>query len=237
MSSTVDLPHRVVAEGLGTCLLVTAVVGSGIMADDLADGNVGLALLANTLATGATLVALIHTFGPVSGAHFNPVVTLAEAALGALRAVDAAAYVVVQVAGGIAGAVLADAMFGEPLVAWSQHTRTGAGEWLGEFVATFGLIGVIASCTRRTPAVTPWAVAAWIIGAYWFTSSTSFANPAVTIARAFTDTFAGIRPVDVPAYVVAQGLGGMASVALFAWLVPPLRAAEPAGLSDPRKVA
>lgn len=237
MSLTVDLPRRLAAEALGTCLLVTAVVGSGIMADKLADGNVGLALLANTIATGATLVALIHTFGPVSGAHFNPVVTLADTVLGALRAVDAAAYAVAQVAGGIAGAVLADAMFDKPLIAWSQHTRTGSGEWLGEFVATFGLLGVIASCTRRTPAITPWAVAAWIVGAYWFTSSTSFANPAVTIARAFTDTFAGIRPVDVPGYVVAQVLGAMVSVALFAWLVPPLRAVEPAGVPDPRKVA
>lgn len=221
---TVDLPRRLVAEALGTGLLVTAVVGSGVMAERLAGGDVAVALLANTIATGGALVALIHTFGPVSGAHFNPAVTLADAVSGALPARDAAAYAVVQVAGGILGAVVADAMFDLPLVAWSQHARTGPGQWLGELVATFGLLGVIASCSRRTPSVTPWAVAAWIVGAYWFTSSTSFANPAVTVARAFTDTFAGIRPVDVPAFVAAQLTGAMASVAVFRWLVPPVAA-------------
>lgn len=236
MSLTVDLPRRLVAEGLGTCLLVAAVIGSGIMAEQLSDGNTGVALLANTIATGGALVALIHTFGPVSGAHFNPAVTLADTVLGALRPAEGAAYTVAQVAGGIAGAVLADAMFELPLVAWSQHARTGPAQWLGEFVATFGLLGVIASCTRRTPAVTPWAVAAWIVGAYWFTSSTSFANPAVTVARAFTDTFAGIRPVDVPGFVVAQVVGALAAVAVFGWLVPPLRAVEPAGVKEPRRV-
>ncbi|MEQ1567472.1 MAG: MIP/aquaporin family protein [Myxococcota bacterium] len=228
MSVTVDLPRRLVAEALGTGLLVTAVVGSGVMAEQLAGGNVAVALLANTIATGGALVALIHTFGPVSGAHFNPAVTAADAVLGALPATDAAAYAGVQVAGAIVGAVVADAMFDLPLVSWSQHARTGPGQWLGELVATFGLLGVIASCTRRTPSVTPWAVAAWIVGAYWFTSSTSFANPAVTVARAFTDTFAGIRPVDVPGFVVAQLTGAMAAVAVFRWLVPPLRAVEPA---------
>lgn len=234
---TVDLSRRLVAEALGTGLLVTAVVGSGVMAEPLAGGNVAVALLANTIATGAALVALIHTFGPVSGAHFNPAVTLADTVLGALRPTDAAAYAAVQVVGGIVGAIVADAMFGLPLVAWSAHARTGPGQWLGEFVATFGLLGVIASCTRRTPAMTPWAVAAWIVGAYWFTSSTSFANPAVTIARAFTDTFAGIRPLDVPAFVVAQLAGALGAVALFQWLVPPLRAVEPAGVEEPRSVA
>lgn len=228
MSVTVDLPRRLVAEALGTGLLVTAVVGSGVMAEQLAGGNVAVALLANTIATGGALVALIHTFGPVSGAHFNPAVTAADAVLGALPARDAAAYAGVQVAGAIVGAVVADAMFDLPLVSWSQHARTGPGQWLGELVATFGLLGVIASCTRRTPSVTPWAVAAWIVGAYWFTSSTSFANPAVTVARAFTDTFAGIRPVDVPGFVVAQLTGAMAAVAVFRWLVPPLRAVGPA---------
>jgi glycerol uptake facilitator-like aquaporin len=237
VSVTVDLSRRLVAEALGTGLLVTAVVGSGVMAEQLAGGNVAVALLANTIATGGALVALIHTFGPVSGAHFNPAVTLADAVLGALPARDAGAYAVVQVAGGIVGAVAADAMFDLPLVAWSRHARTGPGQWLGEFVATFGLLGVIASCTRRTPAVTPWAVAAWIVGAYWFTSSTSFANPAVTMARAFTDTFAGIRPVDVPGFVVAQLAGALAAVGLFKWLVPPLRAVEPAGVEEPRRVA
>ncbi len=237
MPVTIDLPRRLVAEALGTGLLVTAVVGSGVMAEQLAGGNVAVALLANTIATGAALVALIHTFGPVSGAHFNPAVTLADVVLGALRPTDAAAYAAVQIVGGIVGAVVADAMFGLPLVAWSQHARTGPGQWLGELVATFGLLGVIASCTRRTPSVTPWAVAAWIVGAYWFTSSTSFANPAVTIARAFTDTFAGIRPLDVPAFVVAQLAGALAAVGLFRWLVPPLRAVEPAGIEEPRRVA
>jgi glycerol uptake facilitator-like aquaporin len=207
------------------------------MAAQLAGGNEALALLANTIATGAALVALVHTFGPVSGAHFNPAVTLADAVLGALGVTESAAYVAVQVVGGIGGAILADAMFGQPFLAWSEHARTGIGQWLGEFVATFGLLGVIASCTRRTPAVTPWAVAAWIVGAYWFTSSTSFANPAVTLARAFTDTFAGIRPADVPAFVVAQLAGALAAVALFRWLVPPVRAVEPAGEEDPRRVA
>jgi glycerol uptake facilitator-like aquaporin len=236
VSVTVDLPRRLAAEALGTGLLVTAVVGSGVMAEQLAGGNVAVALLANTIATGGALVALIHTFGPVSGAHFNPAVTLADAVLGALPARDAVAYAVVQAASGIVGAVVADAMFDLPLVAWSQHARTGPGQWLGELVATFGLLGVIASCTRRTPSVTPWAVAAWIVGAYWFTSSTSFANPAVTVARAFTDTFAGIRPVDVPGFVVAQLTGAMAAVAVFRWLVPPLRAVEPASVEDPRTV-
>ncbi|MEQ1501614.1 MAG: MIP/aquaporin family protein [Myxococcota bacterium] len=220
MQHPIDLPRRLVAEALGTGLLVAAVVGSGVMAERLAGGSVGLALLANTIATGAALVALIHTFGPVSGAQFNPAVTLADGVLGALPPTDAAGYVVAQVIGGVAGAILADAMFDLPLVRWSDHARTGAGQWLGEFVATFGLLGVIASCSRRTPAVTPWAVAAWIVGAYWFTSSTSFANPAVTVARAFTDTFAGIRPVDVPAFVVAQLAGAGAAVAVFGWLVP-----------------
>jgi glycerol uptake facilitator-like aquaporin len=234
---TVDLPRRLVAEALGTGLLVTAVVGSGVMAEQLAGGNVAIALLANTIATGGALVALIHTFGPVSGAHFNPAVTLADALLGALRPTDAAAYAAVQVVGGIVGAVVADGMFGLPLVAWSHHARTGGGQWLGELVATFGLLGVIASCTRRAPTATPWAVAAWIVGAYWFTSSTSFANPAVTVARAFTDTFAGIRPVDVPAFVIAQLAGALSAVTLFRWLVPPLRAVEPAGIEAPRRVA
>lgn len=214
-----DLARRLASEALGTGMLVTAVVGSGIMAERLADGNEAVALLANTVATGAALVALIHTYGPVSGAHFNPAVTLAAALEGGSRA-EAAAYVAAQVIGAITGALLADAMFGVPLVAWSQNVRTGAGSWLGEVVATFGLLGVIASCGRRAPAATPWGVAAWIVGAYWFTASTAFANPAVTIARAFTDTFAGIRPADVPAFVVAQLVGAVAAAATFGWLVP-----------------
>jgi glycerol uptake facilitator-like aquaporin len=220
MHPPADLTRRLVAEALGTALLVCAVVGSGIMAERLADGNVAVALLANTIATGAALVALIHTFGPISGAHFNPAVTLAEAAQGALAPAPAVAYAVVQILGGIAGAIVADAMFDLPLVALSQTARTGAGQWLGEIVATFGLLGVIASCSRRSPSVTPWAVAAWIVAAYWFTSSTSFANPAVTVARAFTDTFAGIRPADVPAFVVAQLAGALLATAVFRWLVP-----------------
>ena len=218
----VDLGRRWVAEALGTALLVTAVVGSGIMAERLAGQDAAVALLANTIATGAALVALFHTFGPVSGAHFNPAVTLAEVVMGVLSRRDGVAYVAAQVAGAVGGVLVAEAMFGGPWVAGSDRVRTGAGQWLGEVVATFGLIGVIIACVRRTPAAVPWAVAAWIVGAYWFTASTSFANPAVTVARAFTDTFAGIRPADVPGFVLAQLIGALAAVGLFGWLVPPV---------------
>ena len=217
----VTLAQRVGAELLGTALLLATVVGSGIMADRLCAGNVGLALLCNALATGAGLVAFIHTFGPVSGAHFNPVVTLDAALGGGLGRRDALLYVGVQLVGALLGVAVADLMFELPAYTASTHVRTGAAQWFAEAVATFGLLGTIAGVSRRTPRATPFAVAAYIVAAYFFTASTSFANPAVTLARAFTDTFAGIRPVDVPGFVLAQLVGGLAATFTFRWLVPP----------------
>jgi glycerol uptake facilitator-like aquaporin len=205
----VTLPRRLAAEALGSLMLATTVIGSGIMAERLAEGNAAVALLANTGATVAVLGALITVLAPVSGAHFNPVVTLVAALRRAVRPGDAAAYAVVQVAGCCAGAVLAHAMFDLPLLQASAHARTGGSQWLAELVATFGLLLVALGSSRERAA---WTVAAWIGAAYWFTSSTSFANPAITVARSLSDTFAGIRPGDVPAFVVAQ-LGG----ALLAW--------------------
>jgi glycerol uptake facilitator-like aquaporin len=210
------------AEFIGTAFLVAAVVGSGIMAERLAGGNVAIALLANTLATGAALVALILTFGPISGAHFNPAVTLADATLGGLPWAIVPLYVAAQVAGGYAGTLAAHGMFGLPLWQQSTHARADAGQWLGEFIATFGLLSVIWGCSRTRLAAVPFAVAAYISAAYWFTASTSFANPAVTIARAFTDTFSGIRPADAPAFIAAQLAGAATATWLFRWLVPAL---------------
>jgi glycerol uptake facilitator-like aquaporin len=221
----VTLERRLVAEALGTALLVAAVIGSGIMAQRLAGGDVALALLANTVATGAALVALILTFGPVSGAHFNPVVTAALAATGEVSRRDAAGYLAAQLAGGLAGAVLANAMFELDAITWSTTARHGTAQLLSEAVATFGLVGVVISTSRRRPAVTPFAVAAFVVAAYWFTASTSFANPAVTLARSASDTFAGIRPADVPGFVLAQALGAGVAAAVFGWLTP--RAVEP----------
>ena len=221
-----SLARRVVAEGLGTAFLVAAVVGSGIMAERLAGGNVAIALSANTLATGAALVALILTFGPISGAHFNPVVTLAAAMECELPWADVPAYVLAQVSGGIAGTLVAHAMFALPLFSLSTHVRHGSSVVFSEFVATFGLLAVIWSCTRSRPGATPFGVAAYIMAAYWFTASTSFANPAVTIARAFTNTFSGIRPADVPAFLAAQIAGALAAILLFRWLVPGRAIAE-----------
>jgi glycerol uptake facilitator-like aquaporin len=217
----VDLPRRLVAETLGTALLLAAVVGSGIMGERLAGGNVAIALLANTIATGAALVALILTFGPVSGAHFNPVVTLADAWSGGIAWRHAPLYITAQVVGAFAGVAAAHAMFGEALYAASTHARSGGAQWWSELVATFGLLAVIGSCARRRPESVPFAVGAYITAAYWFTASTSFANPAVTLARAATNTFAGIRPADVPGFVGAQLVGALLAVALFRWLVPP----------------
>jgi glycerol uptake facilitator-like aquaporin len=194
---TASLARRVVAETIGTALLLTAIVGSGIMAERLSGGNMAVALLANTLATAGTLVALILTFAPVSGAHFNPAVTLAEAWQAGLSWRDVPAYVTAQVAGAIAGVACAHLMFDETLFQTSAHARFGAGQVLSEFVATFGLLSVIWGCARTRAAALPFAVGLYIAGAYWFTASTSFANPAVTIARALTNTFSGIRPVDV----------------------------------------
>jgi glycerol uptake facilitator-like aquaporin len=216
------LLRRAVAEALGTALLLSTVVGSGIMGERLAGGNVAIALLANTLATGAGLTALILTFGPVSGAHFNPAVTVADAWQGGLAWWDVPAYVFAQVGGGIVGVMVAHIMFGEPLLAASQHTRAGVPQLASEFVATFGLLSVIWGCSRSRGSITPFAVGAYITAAYWFTASTSFANPAVTVARSLTDTFSGIRPADAPGFIVAQLLGAAVATMTFKWLIPEL---------------
>jgi len=210
--------QRLTAEGVGTALLLAGVVGSGIMGERLAGGNVAVALLANTLATGAILVALILTFAPISGAHFNPAVTLAAAWQGGLAWGEAPGYVIVQLIGAFAGVALAHLMFEHPLFALSLHERAGAAQLLSEFVATFGLVTVIRGCGPRQ--ATAFAVGAYIAAAYWFTASTSFANPAVTLARATTDTFAGIRPVDAPGFIAAQVLGAATAAGLLAWLRP-----------------
>lgn len=212
--------RRLVSEGVGTAMLLAVIVGSGIMAERLAEGNAAIALLANSIATGTGLSALILMFGVVSGAHFNPVVTLSEAWQGNLPAQEVLPYIVAQMAGAFAGVIAAHAMFGAPLIQASLHVRTGAGQWWSECIAAFGLTAVIISCSRSRPAVTPLAVAAYITSAYWFTGSTAFANPAVTLARAATDTFSGIRPIDVPAFIAAQLLGTAAGTVLFCWLYP-----------------
>ena len=208
-------------------MLLATVVGSGIMAERLAGGNVALALLANTIATGAALVALILTFGPISGAHFNPAVTLADAWQGGIAWSDVLPYVGAQVAGAYAGVAAAHTMFELPLFFASRHARSGPAQMFSEFVATFGLLAVIWGCVRAHSTFVPFAVAAYITAAYWFTASTSFANPAVTLARAASDTFAGIRPADAPGFIVAQLLGAMAATAFFRWLSPTLPAAAP----------
>jgi glycerol uptake facilitator-like aquaporin len=217
-----SLSRRLVAEFSGTAFLVAAVVGSGIMAERLSNGNVALALLANTIATGAALVALILTFGPISGAHFNPAVTLADVMEGGLGWTQASGYVCAQIVGGVIGTLTAHLMFGLSAVSLSRHARSGEAQFLSEFVATFGLLSVIWGCSRLRSSVVPFAVGAYITAAYWFTASTSFANPAVTIARTLSDTFAGIRPSDAPWFIVAQLLGAVASTILFRWLVPNL---------------
>lgn len=215
---TPTLSRRLAAEALGTLLLVATVVGSGIMAERLTGGNVAIALLGNTIPTGAILVVLITLLGPVSGAHFNPVVTVVFAADGSLKRGDALLYIVAQIAGGIAGTMLAHAMFGLPLLGAGMAARTGAGQWIGEFAATFTLLLVIIGGLRHAPQSIPLLVGLTITAAYWFTSSTSFANPAVTIARAFTPTFAGIQPADVPAFILAQIAGGIGGAACGKWL-------------------
>jgi glycerol uptake facilitator-like aquaporin len=216
------LARRVTAEALGTALLLASVVGSGIMGERLAGGNTAVALLANALATGAALVALILTFGPISGAHFNPAVTLADASQGGIPWRDAPAYVAAQLVGAFAGLAAAHLMFGEPLLAASQHARSGGGQLFSEFVATFGLLCVIWVCARVRSSAIPFAVGAYITSAYWFTASTSFANPAVTLARSFTNTFSGIRPTDAPGFVLMQLIGAAAATMLFRWLTPSL---------------
>jgi glycerol uptake facilitator-like aquaporin len=214
--------RRIAAEFFGTAFLLAAVVGSGIMGERLAGGSVAIALLANTLATGAMLVALILTFGPVSGAHFNPAVTLADASQGGLPWREVPGYLLAQFAGAFLGVAMAHLMFGQAIFSASRHSRSGSAQWLSEFVATFGLLSVIWGCARLRSAAVPFAVGAYITGAYWFTASTSFANPAVTVARSASDTFAGIRPDDVPGFVAAQLAGAAAATLLFRWLVPTL---------------
>ena len=219
---TGDLTRRLTAEAIGTAMLLAAVVGSGIMATRLSGGNDAIALLANTIATAAALVALILTFGCISGAHFNPAVSMADAWQGGLRWREVPAYTLAQLIGAVMGVWVAHLMFGERLLMLSLQPRSGPAQMVSEFVATFGLLSVIRGCSRRRSDAVPFAVAAYIAAAYWFTASTSFANPAVTVARALTDTFPGIRRVDVPGFVVAQLAGAAAATLLFRWLVPAL---------------
>jgi len=221
MSGT-SLQKRITAEFLGTLFLVATVIGSGIMAERLAGANVALALLANTIATGAILVALIFTFGGISGAHFNPAVTIADAMEHGMPWREVPAYVLAQCSGGLAGAAVAHLMFALPLFSLSRHARSGGAQVFSEFVATFGLLSVIWGCSRVRANSVPFAVGAYITAAYWFTSSTSFANPAVTIARAVSDTFAGIRPIDAPFFITAQMFGAIAATFLVRWLIPSL---------------
>jgi len=217
-----SLNRRITAEAIGTALLLSAVVGSGIMGERLASGNVAIALLANTAATGAALVALILTFGPVSGAHFNPVVTVADASQHGLPWREVPAYIAAQFVGAFAGVAIAHLMFGLPLFTASHHARSGMAQIFSEFVASFGLLAVIWGCVRFRSQAVPFAVAAYITAAIWFTASTSFANPAVTLARSFSDTFAGIRAFDAPGFMIAQLAGAMAGTLLFRWLIPAL---------------
>jgi len=217
------MKRRLIAEWLGTFSLLATVVGSGIMAERLAGGNVAIALLGNTIPTGAILVVLITVFGPISGAHFNPAVTLSFALRREIGVRDSCLYVAAQVFGGIVGVLAAHVMFDNPLIDPSGTVRTGIGQWAGEFVATFGLVGTILACLKARPDAVPMAVGLYITAAYWFTSSTSFANPAVTIARGFSDTFAGINPANVASFVVVQLVAAVLATAFFGWLL----AAEP----------
>jgi glycerol uptake facilitator-like aquaporin len=226
-----DLSRRATAEAIGTALLLASVVGSGIMGERLAGGNVAITLLANTIATGAALLALILAFGPISGAHLNPAVTLASASQGGLAWKEVPAYVAAQVVGAFVGVASAHLMFGLPLLSASSHARAGTAELFSEFVATFGLLTVIWGCVKFRSQFLPFAVAAYISAAYWFTSSTSFANPAVTLARSFSDTFVGIRPVDAPGFIAAQLAGAAVATLLFRWLASPLPKQVDAALS------
>jgi glycerol uptake facilitator-like aquaporin len=217
------LRRRVMAEFTGTLFLLAAVVGSGIMGERLAGGNVALALLVNTIATGTALVAIILAFGPISGAHLNPAVTLADAWQGGIAWRETPAYILAQLAGAFAGVVTAHLMFGVAVFSLSTRVRSGPAQIFSEFVATFGLLAVIWGCVRQRPSAVPYAVGAYITAAYWFTASTSFANPAVTLARSVTNTFAGIRPADVAGFVAAQLAGAFAATLLFQWLMPVLK--------------
>ncbi len=235
MVQTFDKPRRLTAEALGTALLLATVVGSGIMGERLAGGNVAIALLGNTIATGAILVVLILVFGPISGAHFNPAVTLSFALRRQISAPDALFYVGAQIVGGLAGVFCAHLMFEETILQFSTNSRTGPAQWFAEIVATFGLVATILACIRWRPPVVPFAVGLYITAGYWFTASTSFANPAVTIARGFTDTFSGILPAHVPGFVLAQLVGSVLATLVFGWLLSPLPAegAEPKSLKEP----
>jgi glycerol uptake facilitator-like aquaporin len=215
-----DFRRRLVSEALGTAFLLAIVIGSGIMADRLAGGNVALALLANTVATGAGLVPLILTFGPISGAHLNPAVTLADAALGGRPWREVPGYIAAQIAGAFAGVAVAHVMFEEPIFFASAHVRAGLPQLVSEFVATFGLLATIWGTVRTRPTAIPFAVGAYVTAGYWFTASTCFANPAVTLARASSNTFAGIRPADVGGFLAAQLAGAAVATVLFAWLAP-----------------
>ena len=216
------LARRMVAEFIGTLFLLAAVVGSGIMGERLAAGNVALALLANTIATGAALIAIILAFGPISGAHLNPVVTLADAWMGGIAWRETPGYLLAQMAGAFAGVVTAHWMFGLSVVSASTHVRSGPAQLFSEFIATFGLLAVIWGCVRHRPPAIPFAVGAYITAAYWFTASTSFANPAVTVARSMTNTFAGIRRHDTAGFIVAQFAGAFTATWLFKWFIPTL---------------
>lgn len=227
---TASLARRVIAEFAGTLFLLAAIVGSGIMGAELAPGNTALILLVNSTATGAALIAIILAFGPVSGAHLNPAVTLADAWQGGLPWRETPAYLLAQLAGAFAGVAAAHLMFGLPLFAASTRARSGPAQIFSEFLATFGLLAVIWGCVRQRPSAVPYAVGTWIAAAYWFTSSTSFANPAVTLARCATNTFAGIRPADVPGFLLVQLAGAFAATLLFQWLTPSLKAAAAAVL-------
>ena len=217
---TFNLRSRLAVEFLGTAFLLMAIVGSGIMVERLAGGNVALALLANSLATGAALVALILALGPISGAHFNPVVTLADAMQGGSPWREVPGYMAAQVTGAFLGVAVAHMMFGLPLFFASHHARSGAALLWSEFIATFGLLAVIWGCGRARPSAVAFAVGAYITAAYWFTASTSFANPAVTLARAASDTFTGIRPIDAPAFIVVQLAAAIVATLCFRWLAP-----------------
>ncbi len=229
MTLAFDLPRRLTAEALGAALLVATVVGSGIMAVNLSH-DVGIQLIGNTLPTGAILVVLITIFGPISGAHFNPAVSLVFALKRDMSPRDAALYALVQVAGGVVGAIVAHLMFALPLIDFSEKARTGGAQWFAEWVATFGLVVTILAGIRFERSAVPWLVGLYITSAYWFTASTSFANPAVAIARSLTNTFSGIRPIDVPAFVAAQLFGAVCALALMGWLLR-----EEADASDPLK--
>lgn len=229
---SINLARRAVAEAIGTALLLAAVVGSGIMAERLAGGNVAIALLANTLATGTALAALILTFASISGAHFNPAVSLSDAWSGGLAWRDVPVYILAHILGAFAGVGAAHAMFGLPLISVSQHVRAGGAQMFSEFIAAFGLLAVIRGCSRLPSHVVAFAVAAYITAAYWFTASTSFANPAVTLARSLSNTFAGIRPLDAPGFIISQLAGAAVATILFQWLLPTPAKVIPGGTDD-----